>query len=270
MKIQRLAFIGGGAMGGAMIGGLLARGTVARKAIVVGEPSTAAQEALRNMHGVEAVSDNAAAVDGADLVVLAVKPQIFPLVGQQLAGQIAPQALVLSIMAGITVDAMRNALGHERIVRTIPNTPAQINMGVTAWFATPEVDATQREQAAAVLRSLGEVVEVSAEHYIDMATGLSGSGPGFVFLMLEALIDAGVRVGFTPADARTLALQTVRGSAELMWQTGEHPAVLRNRVTSAGGTTAAGLYELEKGGLRTTISDAVRSAYERSVELGTA
>ena len=152
----------------------------------------------------------------------------------------------------------------------MPNTPAQINMGVTAWLADESVSDAQRAQTQTILGALGEQIPVEKEEYIDMQTGLGGSGPGFVFLIIEALIDAGVQMGFSRADAQTVVLQTLAGSVELMRQTGEHPAVLRNRVTSAGGTTAAGLSELERGNLRTTLTNGVLAAYRRSAELGRA
>jgi pyrroline-5-carboxylate reductase len=208
------------------------------------------------------------AVQEADIVVMSIKPQMLGAVGATLQGTLSPNALVLSIMAGVSLKTLQSALSHERIVRSMPNTPAQVNMGVTAWIATTAVDAAQREQTALLLGALGEQIQVEKEDFIDMQTGLGGSGPGFVFLIIEAMIDAGVQMGFSRGDAQKIVLQTIAGSAALMKETGKHPAELRNLVTSAGGTTAAGIYELEKGGIRTTLTNAILAAYRRSQELG--
>lgn len=195
---------------------------------------------------------------------------MFDIVAPGLAGKIDGDALVLSIMAGTSIDSLQQMLGHPRIVRTMPNTPAQINMGVNVWMASSDVSAAQNAEAKSILGALGEEIEVHKESYIDMQTGLGGSGPGFVFLIIEAMIDAGVQMGFSRADSQTIVLQTIGGSVELVKQTGLHPADLRNRVTSPGGTTAAGIYELEANGLRTTLTKAVLAAYEKSCALGAA
>lgn len=265
---SRITFIGSGAMGEAMIKGVLAQKLTSPDQITASDPIATRREALNRAYGIRTVADNVQAVDGASIVVLSVKPQIFEKVTPVLGGQIASDALVLSIMAGVSLKTIQRGLQHERVVRSMPNTPAQVNMGVTAWIPTAAVTEEQHEQTATLLGALGEQIRVDKEDFIDMQTGLGGSGPGFVFLIIEAMIDAGVQMGFSRADAQTIALQTVLGSAELMRQTGEHPAELRNKVTSPGGTTAAGIYELEKGGLRTVITNAVLAAYRRSQELG--
>ena len=264
----KVVFIGGGAMAEAIIKGLLLQKVATADQLIASDPMDARRDYLHSEYGIQTATDNAEAVREADVVVLAVKPQVFERVAEGLQSNLDDEALVISIMAGVSMAAIQQGLGHERVVRTIPNTPAQINMGVTAWLAHDSVSETQREQAQTILGALGGLVAVDKEIYIDMATGLGGSGPGFVFLIIEALIDAGVQMGFARADAQTIVLQTLAGSVELVRQTGEHPALLRNLVTSAGGTTAAGLYELERGNLRTTLSNAVLAAYERSVELG--
>ncbi|MEZ4711029.1 MAG: pyrroline-5-carboxylate reductase [Caldilineaceae bacterium] len=265
---SRITFIGSGAMGEAMIKGVLAQKLTSPDQITASDPIATRREALNRAYGIRTVADNVQAVDGASIVVLSVKPQIFEKVTPVLGGQIASDALVLSIMAGVSLKTIQRGLQHERVVRSMPNTPAQVNMGVTAWIPTAAVTEEQHKQTATLLGALGEQIRVDKEDFIDMQTGLGGSGPGFVFLIIEAMIDAGVQMGFSRADAQTIALQTVLGSAELMRQTGEHPAELRNKVTSPGGTTAAGIYELEKGGLRTVITNAVLAAYRRSQELG--
>ena len=265
---SRITFIGSGAMGEAMIKGVLAQKLISPKQITASDPIAARREALESAYGICTAADNAQAVRGASIIVLSVKPQIFEKVTPVLRGQIAPEALVLSIMAGVSLQTIQNGLQHERVVRSMPNTPAQVNMGVTAWIPAAAVTEEQHRQTATLLGALGEQIRVDKEDFIDMQTGLGGSGPGFVFLIIEAMIDAGVQMGFSRGDAQTIALQTVLGSAELMRQTGEHPAELRNKVTSPGGTTAAGIYELEKGGVRTVITNAVLAAYRRSQELG--
>ncbi|MCB9150154.1 MAG: pyrroline-5-carboxylate reductase [Caldilineaceae bacterium] len=265
---SRITFIGSGAMGEAMIKGVLAQKLTGPKQITASDPIAARREALESAYGICTAADNAQAVRGASIIVLSVKPQIFEKVTPVLRGQIAPEALVLSIMAGVSLQTIQRGLQHERVVRSMPNTPAQVNMGVTAWIPAAAVTEEQHRQTATLLGALGEQIRVDKEDFIDMQTGLGGSGPGFVFLIIEAMIDAGVQMGFSRGDAQTIALQTVLGSAELMRQTGEHPAELRNKVTSPGGTTAAGIYELEKGGVRTVITNAVLAAYRRSQELG--
>lgn len=265
---KTIAFIGSGAMGEAMIKGLLTRELIGADHIVGSDPVAARRDYITQSYGVPTTADNVHAVRSADIVVMSIKPQALSAVAATLQGALKPTALILSIMAGISLKTLHNALGHERIVRAMPNTPAQVNMGVTAWIATPEVDAAQRQQTALLLGALGEQIPVDKEEYIDMQTGLGGSGPGFVFLIIEAMIDAGVQMGFSRPDAQKIVLQTIAGSVALVKETGKHPAELRNLVTSAGGTTAAGIYELEKGGLRTTLTDAILAAYRRSQELG--
>lgn len=263
-----IAFIGSGAMGEAMMKGLLTRELVNATQIIGSDPVAARREFITNAYQVQTTDDNRQAVQQADIVVMSVKPQALAAVAATVQGCLNPNALVLSIMAGVSLKTLQNALGHDRIVRAMPNTPAQVNMGVTAWIATAAVDTAQRTQTALMLGALGEQIPVDKEEFIDMQTGLGGSGPGFVFLIIEAMIDAGVQMGFSRADAQTIVLQTIAGSVALVRETGKHPAELRNLVTSAGGTTAAGIYELEKGGLRTTLTDAILAAYRRSQELG--
>ncbi|MCB0108840.1 MAG: pyrroline-5-carboxylate reductase [Caldilineaceae bacterium] len=270
LEQSKIAFIGSGAMAEAIIKGILAKGLIAAERITASDPVSARQRVMAETYGVQTTGDNDGAVGGADIVVMSIKPQVFGKVAAGLQGKIAEDALVLSIMAGITSGALQTGLGHDRVVRAMPNTPAQLNMGVTAWMPTAAVTATQREQTALILGALGEQIPVEKEDYIDMQTGLGGSGPGFVLLLIEAMIDAGVQMGFSRADAQTIVLQTMAGSVALVKETGKHPAELRNLVTSPGGTTAAGIYELEKAGVRTALTNAVLAAYHRSQELGRA
>jgi pyrroline-5-carboxylate reductase len=268
LQEQKIAFIGGGAMGEAIIGGMLARGIAQPQQITASDPVAARRTLMEERYGIRTTADNLSAVDQADIIVLAVKPQIAAAVTAELAGRLADDAFVLSIMAGVPVSQIQQSLAHDRIVRAMPNTPAQVNQGVTVWLATPHVTTAQRQQTELILSALGEQIAVEKEDFLDMQTGLGSSGPGFVFLILEAMIDAGVQMGFSRTDAQTIVLQTVAGSVALVQQTGLHPAELRNRVTSPGGTTAAGLYELEKAGLRAILADAILAAYRRSQELG--
>jgi pyrroline-5-carboxylate reductase len=187
-----------------------------------------------------------------------------------LRGAIKPTALVLSIIAGATIDKISHGLGHNLVVRSMPNTPAQIGEGITVWTASRQVRDDQREMARQILQALGEEIFVEEENYMDMATALSGTGPAYVFLFMEAMVDAGVHLGFPRRIAEQLVAQTVRGSVDF-YRTHEdlvHLARLRNQVTSPGGTSAAALYYLEKAGFRTAISRAIWAAYERSRELG--
>ena len=263
-----VAFIGAGAMASAMIGGLLARHDVEPGGVIASDRHQERLDAVGGQFGVRTTLDNLAAARQAHVVVLSVKPQVLPAVLAELRGAVEPGALVVSIVAGATIASIATGLGHRGIVRTMPNTPAQVGEGMTVWTATPEVSEEQREQARAIVAALGRQLFVEEEKFLDMATAISGSGPAYVFLMMEALIDAAVHLGFSRDAARELVVQTIRGSAIYAENQPVHPAELRNRVTSPGGTSADALYQLEKGGFRTVMSDAVLAAYERSVALG--
>ncbi|CAN5663403.1 pyrroline-5-carboxylate reductase [soil metagenome] len=265
---SKIAFIGSGAMGEAMIKGILAQKLMTPNQITASDPVATRREQMQAVHGIQTTDNNLEAVRNADIILLCIKPQVLDMVGAGLRGQIAPDALVISIMAGITLHSIQKSLGHQRVVRAMPNTPAQINLGMTVWIATPDVTEVQRKQTGLILGALGEQLSVEKEDFIDMQTGLGGSGPGFVFLIVEAMIDAGVHMGFSRPDAQQIVLQTMAGSVALVKATGQHPAQLKNLVTSAGGTTAAGLYELEKAGLRAILNDAIFAAYRRSQALG--
>jgi pyrroline-5-carboxylate reductase len=263
-----IAFIGSGSMAEAMLEGLLSRHMADPARLRASGPREERAQQLRAKYGILALTDNAAAVIEADIVVIAVKPQVLGAVLAELAGRIKPGALVLSIVAGAPIARIAAGLGHEVIVRSMPNTPAQIGQGITVWIAAPGVSDRQRDEARALLRALGEEVEADYEDQLDMATALSGSGPGYVFLFMEALIDAGVHLGFSRRVSEQLVIQTVRGSVGYYQHSESHVARLRNQVTSPGGTTAEAMYYLEKAGFRTAISRAVWAAYQRSVELG--
>ncbi|MDZ4246114.1 MAG: pyrroline-5-carboxylate reductase, partial [Dehalococcoidia bacterium] len=211
---------------------------------------------------------NLEAAEQGDIIVLAVKPQAMPGVMAELKGKIPSNNPVISIVAGVNTAVLRTGLDHTLIVRAMPNTPAQIGAGMTVWTATHEVSAIQKGTAEAIFSSLGKELYVNDEKFLDMATAISGSGPAYIFLVIEALIDAAVHMGFTRDTATDMVSQTVLGSAMLMSKTGKHPAELRNMVTSPGGTTAEALLKLEAGGLRGLIMQAVVAAYDKSKKLG--
>jgi pyrroline-5-carboxylate reductase len=263
-----ITFVGGGTMAEALIRGLLSKGLATGSQITVSDPLQERRAHQSEQLGIRTCCSNVEAVAGAELVVLAIKAQALGEVLEELADRIDSSALLLTIVAGAKIDTICSALGTGAIVRIMPNTPGQIGEGISVWTATGQVSPPQMEQAREIIRALGEQVHVEDEEYLDMATALSGSGPAYVFYFAEALIDAGVHLGFSRAVARKLVLQTVRGSAAFAQKTGLHPAVLRNMVTSPGGTTAAGLYQLDKGGLRAAVSRAVWAAYQKARYLG--
>lgn len=264
----RLCFIGSGAMGEAMIGGLLNKKAVQTSQLIGSDPTEQRRHYVASRFGIAVTNNNSEAVQGAQIVILSVKPQVLPVVLRELKGKVAADALVLSIVAGARASSIAQALAHPAVVRSMPNTPAQVGEGMTVWTATPKVSATQREQAAAILKALGKEIYVEDEKFLDMATAVSGTGPTYVFLMMEALMDAAVHLGFSRVIARDLVVQTVLGSAIYARDSQSHMAELRNMVTSPGGTSAEAIYQLEKGSMRTVLSKAVWAAYQRSVTLG--
>lgn len=267
MLNKTITFVGPGAMAEAMISGLIRQGLAEPSHLLVSGPRAQRVEQLKERFGVHPFTDNAAAASQADVVVLSVKPQRLTGVMKGLKA-IRPGALVLSIIAGASIRKLSTGLKHHAVVRSMPNTPAQIGEGITVWTASEAVSEEQKQVARAILSALGEEVFVEDEYYLDMATALSGTGPAYVFMFMEALIDAGVHMGFPRRIAEQLVVQTIRGSTSFYLRAGHHPATLRNQVTSPGGTSAEALYYLEKAGFRTAISRAVWAAYQRSLELG--
>lgn len=263
---MKLAFIGGGNMASAMLGGLRASG-VALNDVDVLEVDDARGGALTESYGVRAHATAGAWLGQCELAVLAVKPQQIKAAVASIAS-LAPNALVLSIAAGVRARTLARWLGHERIVRAMPNTPALIRAGVTGAVALPAVTPALRATASRVLEAIGTVVWLDDESQLDAVTAISGSGPAYVFLLIEALEAAAIDLGLSAAHARTLALQTFVGAAQLATQSDEAPAVLRERVTSRGGTTAAALAKLESAGVRPAILAAARAAAARARELG--
>ena len=265
---MRISFVGGGVMAEAIVRGILDADLAGPEDVRVGEPVSERRAHLTQTHGVEALASNVEVLDGAELVVLSVKPQNLAEVMAELAPGLGHGHTVLSIVAGARMDTLASGLGHQAVVRVMPNTPAQIGAGMTVWTASESVPQAAVEASRRILGTLGEELYVSDEKLIDMATALSASGPAYVFLFIEALIDSGVYLGMPRDMARKLVLQTVLGSARLVEESERHPADLRDMVTSPGGTTAEALLTFERAAFRGDIIDAVVAAYRKSVELG--
>jgi pyrroline-5-carboxylate reductase len=281
----RLVFVGVGVMAESMIAGLLKRRLVAPAQIVGSHPRAARRDELETKYRIRVVESNREAVshgqssDDASLassaaeasgsiVILAVKPQKLNAVLHELKDALRADDLVLSIVAGARVETIAGELLHPAIVRAMPNTPAQVGEGMTVWTATAQVDETRERQVSAMLGALGSEMRVAEERQIDMATALSATGPTYIFLVMESLVDAGVHMGFSREVARELVLQTMLGSVRFAMESHKHPAELRNMVTSPGGTSAEAIYQMEKGSLRTVLSKAVYAAFQRAVALG--
>jgi pyrroline-5-carboxylate reductase len=264
---MNIGLIGGGAMGEAIVSAVI-RAKVAEPAqINVYDLISERSRQLASQYGIGAADGPAEAVSGANFVITAVKPQDFPKAASAIAGWLN-DTTVISIMAGVTVSQLMSLLQTSAVVRSMPNTPAQIGEGMTGWTATPGVSETARAGVRQILGAMGKEAYLPDEKYLDMVTGLSGSGPAYVFLFIEALTDAGVHIGLSRDLASTMALQTVLGSARYAEATGKHPAELRNQVTSPGGTTAAALRAFEAGSFRSDVLEAVVAAYEKSKALG--
>lgn len=269
MKTTPIAFIGGGNMARSLIGGLIADDCDPNN-MWVADPSAAQREALHNHFGVHVSATNIESAAKAKVVVLAVKPQVMREVARQLAGTVqAAKPLVISIAAGVREPDLRHWLdGDIALVRTMPNTPALVGCGATALFANPLVSDTQRQLAESIMRAVGLTVWLPDEDLLDAVTALSGSGPAYFFLIMEALEQAGIRLGLTTEIARLLTLQTAFGAAKMALESTESPAALRARVTSPGGTTERAIAILREGGLETLFANALEAARRRSQELG--
>ena len=267
---KKIVFIGPGVMAEAMISGLIRQEVAKPGMLLASGPRAERTQELEARYGITGTTDNASAVKQGDVVVLSVKPQRLDAVLEGLRGAIKPEALILTIVAGAPIGKISGILEHEAVIRAMPNTPAQIGEGITVWTASPAVSELQLEMGQQILAALGQEIFMEEETYLNMATALSGTGPAYVFLFMEAMVDAGVHLGFPRRVAEQLVAQTVRGSVDYYTRDNDplHLARLRNQVTSPGGTSAAALYYLEKAGFRTAISRAVWAAYERSRELG--
>jgi pyrroline-5-carboxylate reductase len=261
---QRLAFIGSGVMAEAMLAGALEKRLVEAGQIIASHPRNKRADELASRHGIQTTTSNLEAAQFADIVILCVKPQRLKAIFHELGGKIRPDQLLVSIVAGATSAALAERLNHPAVVRAMPNTPAQIGQGITVWSSTESVSERQKEQVQALLSALGEEMWFEEERFVDMATAISGTGPAYVFLVMEALIDAAVHLGFSRQDARELVTKTLLGSVLFAEESQKHPAELRNMVTSPNGTSAEALYQLEKGAVRTVFSKAVYAAYQKT------
>ncbi len=267
---KKIVFIGPGVMAEAMIAVLIRENLAKPDMLIASGPRAERTEDLAARYSITGTTDNAVAASEGDVVVLSVKPQRLDAVLDGLRGSIKEEALIISIVAGAPIAKISGILGHQAVIRAMPNTPAQIGEGITVWTASAAVSDEQREICQQILAALGQEIFMEEETYLNMATALSGTGPAYVFLFMEAMVDAGVHLGFPRRVAEQLVAQTVRGSVDYYTRDTDplHLARLRNQVTSPGGTSAAALYYLEKAGFRTAISRAIWAAYERSRELG--
>jgi len=265
---MKVSFIGGGNMGEAILAALIANKLSAPEEIAVSDISSERRETLKEKYGVFTTASNLEAASRGDIVLLAVKPQHLEPVLTEMAGKLRPAQLVLSIVAGRKIASLREGLKHEAVLRAMPNTPAQIGKGITVWTTAEGVTDDQSEAARALLGVMGQAIYTHDENVLDMATALSGSGPAYVFMFLDALIDAGVSIGLTPGMARALTYQTVLGSTEYAERSGGDLDALRRMVTSPGGTTAAAVTVLNIGFFSLVIKQAVDAAYQRAKELG--
>lgn len=258
--------IGGGMMGEALLSRLVARQVYLADEVLVSEPQPQRRQLLAQQYGVQVTQENQEAALASEVVLLAIKPQVFDQVATAISSQ-ATSALVISILAGTPLSKLEAAFSGQPVIRAMPNTPAAVGAGMTAIALGQQAQPQHLERARQILETVGEVVQVP-ESMMDAVTGLSGSGPGYVALMIEALADGGVAAGLPRAIAMQLALQTVRGTAQLLQQEGIHPGELKDRVTSPGGTTIAGIAQLERSGFRSAVIEAVKAAWKRSQELG--
>ncbi len=269
----KLAFIGCGVMAESIVAGLLRKKLVGAKQIAATHPRANRRQELSEKYGIEVFEENAKAVENIrenedSIVVLCVKPQRIKGVLEDLKNAVAPHQLVASIIAGTKIETISDALDNQKIVRAMPNTPSQIGAGITAWTCTEKVSDAEKSQIKALLTALGKELHVETENMIDMATSLSATGPTYIFMVMEALTDAGVHLGFSREMSKELVQETMLGSVLFAMESHKHPAELRNMVTSPGGTSADAIYQMEKGGLRTVLSKAVYAAYNRAVALG--
>ena len=263
-----ISFIGGGIMAESFIAGVLKEGLFGSDEIYVSDPAPERLEHLTTTYKVNCVEGNLDILKQDGKILLAVKPQTLPEIYTELKGKISSERPIISIVAGCKSDDLSSGLGHDAIIRVMPNTPSQIGKGMLVWTAKDKVEESEKKEISSILKTLGEEYYVHDEKYIDMATALSASGPAYVFLFIQSLIDAGVYLGMPREMARHLVLQTVSGSTDLVLESGNHPSVLSDMVTSPGGTTIEALVSMENDGLRAALINGVRAAFDRSVELG--
>jgi len=266
---QRIAIIGAGNMARALVGGMIARGH-RPDAIAAADPNAAARDSMQSQFGIQVFPDNQIAVDGADIVILAVKPQLIEAAATEIGGFLSAECVVVSVAAGVPIATLRSALGNQRhaVIRVMPNTPALKGVGATGLYADRSCSADQRERVTGIFESVGRVFQISDESLMDAVTAVSGSGPAYFFALTEALARAGIDAGLTPEVAEGLAAQTAAGAGAMLGDSDVDAAELRRRVTSPGGTTEAGLAALERGDLEEIVASAVSAAIRRGRELG--
>jgi pyrroline-5-carboxylate reductase len=265
---MKIAFIGGGNMAEAVLSAVLRQKLASPQDISVSDIDSLKRTNLKDKYKVNVTDNNLQAVQGKDVVVLAIKPQILAEVAPVLKGHLTSDQLVISILAGKSILTLSSGLSHNCIVRSMPNTPAQIGEGMTVWTATPQVTTGQKQTAARILGVMGKEIFVDDEKYLDMATAVSGSGPAYVFLFIESMVNAAVKLGWSPENALNLVMQTLAGSADLLQKSGKTPQELRRMVTSPGGTTAEAIAAFEKGGFGDLVEKAVFAAWEKAKKLG--
>ncbi|OKK47705.1 pyrroline-5-carboxylate reductase [Pseudomonas protegens] len=266
MNTTRIAFIGAGNMAASLIGGLRAKGLEASQ-IRASDPGEQTRAKVAAEHGIQVFADNAEAIEGVDVIVLAVKPQAMKAVCQALRPSLKPQQLVVSIAAGITCSSMNSWLGAQPIVRCMPNTPALLRQGVSGLYATAEVSAQQRQQAEELLSAVGIALWLDQEQQLDAVTAVSGSGPAYFFLLIEAMTAAGEKLGLPRETAAQLTLQTALGAAHMAVSSDVDAAELRRRVTSPAGTTEAAIKSCQAGGFEALVEKALGAAAHRSAEM---
>ena len=259
---SKVGFIGAGLMAEALMDGMLASGAASKENVYASDPSEERRELFAQKIGSNVFSSNISLVEAVDVVVLSVKPQVLPAVAEEIAGSVGPGHLVITIAPGITLSWLAGKLGTERLVRVMPNTPALVRQGASAYFLGKGASAEDAALVEQMLSSVGLCVQVE-EKLMDAVTGLSGSGPAYIYMVVEALSDGGVKMGLPRRVAMRLAAQTVLGAAKMVLETGKHPGELKDQVTTPGGTTIEGIHALETAGVRKAFMDAVSAATEK-------
>jgi len=264
---MNISFIGTGIMASSIIKCITEKGLYRKEEITGSGPRLKSLEEVKKRFGINITQKNTDAAKFGDIIILSIKPQVFPSVAEEIKDSINDNQMIVSIMAGVDIETLQRELLHKKIVRAMPNTPAQISEGMTVWTSTKEIKENEKDEVKKIFSSMGKELYFEEEQYVDMATALTGTGPAYVFLFLEAMIAAGVHLGFSRRDARELVYQTTLGSVLFAINSEKHTSELRDMVTSPGGTSADALYEMEKGSFRTIIEKAVYSAFKRTIYL---
>jgi pyrroline-5-carboxylate reductase len=263
-----LGFIGGGFMAEAIIKGILKSDLLPPSNIHVGELNPSRQKYLQKEYGITATANNISVIDSTNIIILAIKPQIFSQIANEIKSFLSPNQTIISILAGTRIETLTKSLKHNQVIRIMPNTPVQIGQGMSIWTSTKNIDKKIHLFCSNMLQSIGEEIYINEEDFIDLATAISASGPAYVFLFIESLIDAAIHLGADSDIAHKLVTQTVLGSALLVNSTKKSPSELREAVTSPGGGTAEALHTFETSNFRGVIAEAVNSAYKKYKELG--